>query len=63
MTELPTGMTMMDTLDQTLIALLRQNARYTVADLAQKLQVSRGTVRNRRRKRLMNWARPWSGYG
>jgi DNA-binding Lrp family transcriptional regulator len=56
-------MTMMDTLDQTLIALLRQNARYTVADLAQKLQVSRGTVRNRRRKRLMNWARPWSGYG
>lgn len=63
MTEHITGMTMMDTIDQALIALLRQNARYTVADLAQKLQVSRGTVRNRMLKRLMNWARPWSGYG
>lgn len=40
-------MAIMDTLDQALIALLRQNARYTVADLAQKLQTSRGTIRNR----------------
>jgi len=47
MTEYIIGMTIMDTIDQALIALLRQNARYTIADLAQKLQVSRGTVRNR----------------
>ena len=40
----------MDALDQALIALLRQNARMNVADLAQKLKVSRGTVGNRIRK-------------
>ena len=37
----------MDTTDQALIALLRQNARLNVADLAHKLKVSRGTVTNR----------------
>lgn len=40
----------MDDLDQQLIALLRQNARLSVADLAHKLHVSRGTVTNRLRK-------------
>ena len=40
----------MDDLDQQLIALLRQDARLSVADLAHKLQVSRGTVTNRLRK-------------
>ena len=40
----------MDEIDQSLIALLRQNARMNVADLAQKLKVSRGTVSNRIRK-------------
>ena len=40
----------MDDLDQKLISLLRQNARLTVADLAHKLGVSRGTVNNRMRK-------------
>ena len=40
----------MDDLDQRLIALLRQDARLSVADLAHKLQVSRGTVTNRLRK-------------
>ena len=40
----------MDDLDQQLIAQLRQNARLSVADLAHKLQVSRGTVTNRLRK-------------
>lgn len=40
----------MDELDQQLIALLRQNARLNVADLAHKLGVSRGTVNNRMRK-------------
>ena len=40
----------MDDLDKQLIALLRQNARLSVADLAHKLQVSRGTVTNRLRK-------------
>lgn len=40
----------MDDLDQQLIALLRQNARLSVADLAHKLRVSRGTVTNRLRK-------------
>ena len=40
----------MDELDQQLIALLRQNARLNVADLAHKLGVSRGTVNNRLRK-------------
>ena len=37
----------MDDLDQRLIALLRKDARTTVATLAAKLQVSRGTVTNR----------------
>lgn len=40
----------MDALDTQLIALLRQNARMNVADLAYKLKVSRGTVTNRLRK-------------
>jgi DNA-binding Lrp family transcriptional regulator len=40
----------MDELDQQLISLLRQNARLSVADLAHKLKVSRGTVTNRLRK-------------
>lgn len=40
----------MDDLDQQLIAALRQNARLSVADLAHKLRVSRGTVTNRLRK-------------
>lgn len=37
----------MDTLDQTLLALLRANARTTTATLAKKLGVSRGTIANR----------------
>ena len=37
----------MDDLDHQLIALLRANARLSVADLAHKLAVSRGTVTNR----------------
>ena len=37
----------MDDLDQRLIALLRKDARTTVATLAARLQVSRGTVTNR----------------
>jgi DNA-binding Lrp family transcriptional regulator len=37
----------MDSLDQRLIALLRINARESVATLARKLGVSRGTVSNR----------------
>ncbi len=37
----------MDDTDQKLIALLRQNARETVATLAARLKVSRGTVTNR----------------
>lgn len=37
----------MDQLDQQLIALLRQDARASVATLAHKLKVSRGTVTNR----------------
>lgn len=40
----------MDDLDQQLIALLRQNARLNIADLAHKLKVSRGTVNNRLHK-------------
>jgi DNA-binding Lrp family transcriptional regulator len=36
-----------DTLDQQLIALLRQDARASIATLAHKLKVSRGTVTNR----------------
>ena len=37
----------MDTLDQQLLALLRQDARAPVAALAAKLKVSRGTITNR----------------
>ena len=37
----------MDTLDQQLIALLRADARASVATLAHRLGVSRGTVNNR----------------
>lgn len=37
----------MDALDQHLIALLRNDARLSVAALAHKLKVSRGTVTNR----------------
>ena len=37
----------MDDLDRQLIALLRDNARSTVASLAKKLKVARGTVQNR----------------
>ncbi|WP_395702754.1 Lrp/AsnC family transcriptional regulator [Aquabacterium sp.] len=37
----------MDSLDQQLIALLRADARASVATLAQRLKVSRGTVTNR----------------
>src|SRR5512144_2788048 len=37
----------MDALDQRLIALLRSNARMSVATLAKRLKVSRGTVTNR----------------
>ncbi|MCE2916643.1 MAG: Lrp/AsnC family transcriptional regulator [Rubrivivax sp.] len=37
----------MDSTDQQLLALLRQDARASVAALAKKLKVSRGTVTNR----------------
>jgi DNA-binding Lrp family transcriptional regulator len=37
----------MDEIDQKLIALLRDNARTSVASLAKKLRVARGTVQNR----------------
>lgn len=40
----------MDTLDQQLLGLLRQDARTSVADLALRLGVSRGTVTNRIRR-------------
>ncbi|TDM09148.1 MAG: AsnC family transcriptional regulator [Ideonella sp. MAG2] len=40
----------MDDTDRQLISLLRQDARLSVATLAQKLGVSRGTVTNRLRK-------------
>lgn len=40
----------MDDTDRQLIALLRQDARMSVATLADKLGVSRGTVTNRLRK-------------
>ncbi|MGL6112598.1 MAG: Lrp/AsnC family transcriptional regulator [Rubrivivax sp.] len=43
-------MTRLDDTDQRLIALLRQDARQSVATLAGKLGVSRGTVNNRLRK-------------
>lgn len=47
MTDQFDGMSKMDALDQQLIGLLRNNARLSVADLAHKLKVSRGTVNNR----------------
>ena len=37
----------MDNIDQQLLSLLRKDARASVATLAQKLGVSRGTVTNR----------------
>jgi DNA-binding Lrp family transcriptional regulator len=37
----------MDDIDRQLIALLRDNARMSVASLAKKLHVARGTVQNR----------------
>ena len=40
----------MDEIDQKLMSLLRQNARLTVAALAVKLRVTRGTVTNRIRR-------------
>ncbi len=40
----------MDDTDRALIALLRKDARTTIATLATKLKVSRGTVSNRLRK-------------
>jgi DNA-binding Lrp family transcriptional regulator len=40
----------MDEIDQKLLSHLRQDARLTVATLAQKLKVSRGTVTNRIRR-------------
>ena len=40
----------MDDMDHKLLSLLRQNARATVAELATKLRVSRGTVTNRIRR-------------
>ena len=40
----------MDEIDHKLMSLLRQNARLTVAALAAKLKVSRGTVSNRVRR-------------
>jgi len=40
----------MDDTDRALIALLRQDARASIATLAAKLKVSRGTVTNRLRK-------------
>ena len=43
-------MTSIDLLDQELISLLRRDARMSVADLAHKLKVSRGTVTNRMTK-------------
>jgi DNA-binding Lrp family transcriptional regulator len=40
----------MDEVDNKLLALLRQNARMSIATLAAKLKVSRGTVTNRLNK-------------
>lgn len=40
----------MDTLDQNLLGLLRVNSRMSVATLAKKLDVSRGTIDNRIQK-------------
>lgn len=43
-------MSNLDQIDQRLIALLRHNARESVATLAKRLNVSRGTVTNRLRR-------------
>ena len=43
----PSEMHKMDDLDQRLIGLLRTNSRMSVAELAKRLKVSRGTVTNR----------------
>ena len=43
-------MSNLDAIDQRLIAMLRHNARESVATLAARLGVSRGTVTNRLRK-------------
>ena len=43
-------MSNLDQMDQRLIALLRHNARASVATLAKRLDVSRGTVSNRLRR-------------
>jgi DNA-binding Lrp family transcriptional regulator len=40
-------MGVMDSLDRRLIALLRENARLSVADLAKQLRGSRGTLQHR----------------
>jgi DNA-binding Lrp family transcriptional regulator len=40
----------MDALDQRIIAALKQNARVSVAELASRLAVSRGTISNRIRR-------------
>ncbi|OOF57701.1 Lrp/AsnC family transcriptional regulator [Rodentibacter myodis] len=40
-------MSLLDKTDQELLSLLRENARYPIAFLAQKLKVSRATVTNR----------------
>src|ERR1700741_3272121 len=40
----------MDDLDQTLLSLLRANARISIADLAKELRVSRATIGNRIRR-------------
>jgi DNA-binding Lrp family transcriptional regulator len=40
----------MDEIDHRLLSMLRQDARLSIADLAHKLDVSRGTVNNRLRK-------------
>jgi DNA-binding Lrp family transcriptional regulator len=39
--------TMMDDIDRHLLALLREDARISVATLARKLRIARGTVQNR----------------
>ena len=50
MTTWTDGLIKMDALDQQLIGLLRTDARLTVAALAHKLKVSRGTITNRIRR-------------
>ena len=50
MTTWTDGLIKMDALDQQLIGLLRTDARLTVAALAHRLKVSRGTITNRIRR-------------